>query len=334
MNKYNFVVCGGSFDHFHKGHEKFLDFVLKVGTQIVLGLTTNKYLEETQKDQKESLEDYETRKKSLEIFLNKSGAARRVKIVPIDDISGPLVYDPKARIEAIIVSKQTKKGAEIINKERIKRNLKELDIIEASLVCAEDRVIISSSRIRAGEINRSGKAYKNPIWLSKTWAITESLRKKLSKPFGLLIKRKEIDFLKIDSHKIVTVGDVVTSVFNEKRNKQKISVIDFLVQRKRKFTNLKELGFEDNEFLIKIKNPAGLLTPSLFKAAFDVFKIKESRIIIVINGEEDLSVLPLILGAPLGYVIFYGQPRDKGIVRVDISEERKEQAYNLIGQFK
>jgi len=51
-----------------------------------------------------------------------------------------------------------------------------------------------------------------------------------------------------------------------------------------------------------------------------------------VDGEEDLAVLPVLLIAPLGFSIFYGQPNE-GLVQVQVTEENKEQAYQFVNSF-
>ena len=60
---------------------------------------------------------------------------------------------------------------------------------------------------------------------------------------------------------------------------------------------------------------------------------QKKRIVIKIDGEEHLSVLPMVLCAPLGFVIFYGQPHE-GVVKVEITEEKKEKAYSMTCKFQ
>ena len=70
--------------------------------------------------------------------------------------------------------------------------------------------------------------------------------------------------------------------------------------------------------------------PSLFLEISRIFSdYKNQSIVLQIEGEEDLAVLPIILSAPLNSIIFYGQPNN-GLVRVDVSEEVKERTKKLV----
>ena len=148
------VVCGGTFDHLHKGHKEFLRFIFSVSSKAVIGLTSDKYI----KDHKvyDGIFSYEDRKQELESFLKSESFLTKSIIVPIDNLYGPTLQS-KLPIEAIIVSKETKKGAEEINLKRKKLGLSPLKIIIAPFVKGEDDKIISSLAIRKGIINREGK---------------------------------------------------------------------------------------------------------------------------------------------------------------------------------
>jgi len=329
--KYNLVVCGGTFDHFHKGHREFLRHALSMSKKLLVGLTSNTYVKS--KENNNWIEDYQIRKQSLEAFFKKEKTKDRVLIEPIDDIYIPKIWESWP-IEAIIVSKNTLLSAEEINlkrKEQIKFPLK-IEICQ--LAKSEDNGYISSSRIRRGEINREGKPYINPLWFKKKLLITEKLRRNFKKPFGVLL-RKNKGLRRPDCPYLITVGDITTKIFNDLSLHQDISVIDFKVARKKKFSSLIELGFLGKDKIIKIANPAGCLTSTLFKAVCEIFKLKKDsqHIILQIEGEEDLSVLPLILSASLESIIFYGQPKE-GIVKIVVSEKTKEITYDLVSQFK
>ena len=89
-----------------------------------------------------------------------------------------------------------------------------------------------------------------------------------------------------------------------------------------------------NEEIVIITNPAGSLTPEVFKAAKDIIAQEKnnSQYIVKIEGEEDLAVLPFLLAAPLGFTILYGQPNE-GVVQIEVSEENKDMGYSIVSQF-
>lgn len=343
--KYNLAVCGGTFDHFHKGHKEFLRYALSLSRKLLIGLTTEKYIKA--KNSWGGIESYKLRKQQLEKFLHKENAIDRVLIEPIDDIFVPKVWE-SLPIDAIIVSENTVSAVEKINLKRKEQGKLPLKIEVFSLIKSEDIGYISSSRIRNGEINRDGRHYINPLWLSGNFFITKKLRGDFKRPFGTLF-RKTKRLRRPECPYLIAVGDITTKTFNDLNFNQNISVVDFKVARKKKFSDLTELGFSGREKIFKVNNPAGCLTPALFKTVCEIFKLKvgykshlhperaqASRrisLILQVEGEEDLSVLPLTLAAPLGSTIFYGQPGE-GVVKVEATEKAKEMAYDFISQFK
>ena len=63
-------------------------------------------------------------------------------------------------VEAIIASQETKRNGIKINKLRKKNGLALLVIITVLIIKSQDGVRLSSSRIRSGEIDSSGKLLK------------------------------------------------------------------------------------------------------------------------------------------------------------------------------
>lgn len=328
--EFNLVICGGTFDHFHKGHRKFLEFALSLSSKLILGLTSDMYA--VNKELSFAIQSYEERKKAIEEFLEKENFLERVEVIKINDIFGPTLSE-NFKAQAIIVSSSTLKGAEIINEYRKKQGLSEFKIVIHPTVLGQDGKQISSFRIRNGEIDREGRSYINPLWFKQKLFLTEEIRRRLEKPFGIIVENLK-ELVNQKPPFIITVGDVTAKKFNDLSLKQNIAVIDFKVGRKVMFSKIEELGFLGNETIIKVDNPAGCITSDIFTGVQDALKqgLKE-RVIIKIGGEEDLSVLPLILALPLGASIYYGQP-NKGIVRIDVSEENKEEAYDIVSKFK
>lgn len=324
------VVCGGTFDHFHRGHESFLRYIIEISDKVILGLATDKYAKS--KRISSSIQNYSQRKSSIEQFFKQENALDKLEIEPIDDLFIPKKWE-KLSIDAIVVSPDTQKGAEIINQDRKKKSLPQLRVIVTSLVYSEDGVLISSQRIRNGEIDRLGRPYVNPLWLTKDLLLPENLRNEFKKPFGELLKEVDGLFINKDSL-IITVGDVTTKTFNEKSLGQNISIIDFKVAREKKYSNVSELGFAGNEKTFKVNNPPGHITSNLFKKLVELIRSHVSQTIVLeVDGEEDLAVLPIVLLTPLGTLIYYGQP-SKGVVRILVSEQNKKIAYGLVDRFE
>lgn len=330
--QYNFVVCGGTFDHLHKGHKDFLMFQLSISESVLIGLTSDLYTKQLKHD---PIDSYQERRKALELYLKSENALQKVQIEPIDSEFIPPVWDSYA-IDAIAVTTDTVKGAENINRKREKEGLPQIPLVVYELLKAEDNIPISSTRIRNGEIDRNGKVFLEKNWLLQSSTITNELRTLLSKPFGILIPDFDSWFKSqhINPFYTVTVGDVVTDSFNNYNFGQRLSIVDLRVQRKQAFKSLKDHKFTSTHTIKSIKNPPGCITSELFNAIYDVFNNKTNgKTVIYVNGEEDLAVLPVLICSPLQYRVFYGQP-NSGIVEVLVTEEVKKKAYNIVNSFK
>lgn len=330
----NLVVCGGTFDHFHKGHESFLRHVFSVGKKNIVGITSDKFVRRWKVDGRSwnQIEPFERRKQEVLKFVKKEGVVDRAEIIEIGDLFGPTL-SKDLQIDAIVVSDDTRRGAEIINQKRKELGLKDLNILVAPSIYAEDGNLISSVRIRDGEINGMGRLYANPLWFKKDLILPENLRGEFQKPFGELLK-DDGELVVDKDNLVITVGDVTTKKFNENFIKQDISVVDFKIARKETLSSLADLGFSGDEKVVTSDNPAGHITSDLFSKVLSIFKSDfDQKIVLEIAGEEDLAVLPLILRSPLNTVIYYGQP-NMGLVKVVVSKESKNRIYGLVSKFE
>ncbi len=330
MNKkFKKAILGGTFDHLHKGHKDFIFFAISNSEKLIVGITSDEYIQNSQSKTQnpESIESFEKRKKEFEEFIKNESLEKKIEIIKIDNVYGPAI-DIDSNIEAIIVVDKTLHGASEVNVKRKELGLTELEIIIAPSSFAEDGKTISSSRIRKGEIDRDGKLYVNQEWLNNNLYLPQSMRGEFKKPLGTLVDDK---ILKDIEGFIITVGDVTTEKFNSLYLNQRISVIDLRVKRENKFSNVSELNFLGNEKVFQAENKAGQISSKLFKTIINAFSEKD-RVIIKVLGEEDLAVLPMILAAPLGAFIFYGQP-NSGLVMVKVSEETKEKVFGLLTEF-
>ena len=157
------VVLGGTFEYLHAGHSRLIEEAFHLlkeegGGLVHIGLTSDKMAGE----KTHSVSDYDTRKKELDFFI--SNLIQKLSlpndcyfISQLDDPFGPAATE---EYNYIIVSPETRAGAEKINQIRLSRNLPELKIREIFFVLAEDTLPISSTRISKGEIDREGRIQK------------------------------------------------------------------------------------------------------------------------------------------------------------------------------
>lgn len=151
--KFSVATASGTFDHFHKGHKQFLLAAFVVADTVYVGITSDRFGKG--KRQTDELLPFEDRRQDVELFLNTNGLLPRSHMIELHDIYGPTL-DPECPIEAIIVTEKTHYGAELINTLRRKKGLSPLAIEQVAYVNAQDGGDLSSSRIRAKEIDREG----------------------------------------------------------------------------------------------------------------------------------------------------------------------------------
>lgn len=150
--KYKHSILGGTFDRFHLGHEYLINLAFKDSENITIGLTTPKLIKN--KFLKDKIEDYSLRKNHLEKYLKNKQFLKRSLIIPLDDIYGNSLLEKD--IQAIFVTIATFHNASLINLKRKKISFKPLIIVTIPFLKGEGGKIITSERIRKGEIDRNG----------------------------------------------------------------------------------------------------------------------------------------------------------------------------------
>lgn len=314
MKQYSLLALGGTFDHFHKGHRKFLNYAFSLSGKVVIGITSKKMV--AKKPLAGLIESFKKRRESVVKFLKNNSFEKRAKLVVLKNIYGPTL-EPDS-IEALAATRLTYLGAVKINIQRKKLNLFQLPIHVCPLVKSDDDRYISSARIRQGLISRSGRVYAQLF--NKPFFPDSKLRLKMKPPQGKLLK-ENIGFeikriLKTRLCKVALVGDSVVGFFVKNKFHFDYAAIDFKIGRQKVNPVYK------GPFFAKVKNPAGQVAIQASKAIFALVK-KEKEGVIRILGEEDLMLLPFVLSLPLGSSVFYGQP-GQGIVAVKIKEDTKK----------
>jgi len=180
----------------------------------------------------------------------------------------------------------------------------------------------------AGEIE---KIIRGQAFLAKDLAVPEDMLMDFRRPFGEVYKgamdeaaKKVVKDLK-GKCPVVTVGDLATYSLTKHGLKPEMIIVDGKENRK-KF--LHRIAFRGQE--IKVKNPQRHITVELWKAIErSVPELGKRKFKIIVNGEEDLAVLPCAIHLPIGSRIVYGQ-FGEGLVVVNLDAEKKERAKAIL----
>jgi pantetheine-phosphate adenylyltransferase len=159
---YNKGAIGGTFDLFHVGHEKFLSYAAKVCKKLIVGVTSDDFAKKYKTHQVESFNE---RVENVKKFLKNFEKETNFEIVKLEDKYGPAIEDKE--LEALFVTINTLQSAIEINRIRKEVGLNALEIVILPLVLAEDGKVISSTRIRAGEIDRNGKKATKRLFIKQ-----------------------------------------------------------------------------------------------------------------------------------------------------------------------
>ena len=318
--RYNHVACGGTFDLLHKGHTALLGRAFEIGKQVSIGITTDRFCKELGKT---PYEPQRIRRQNLIAYLKSNRIEKRSKVIWLNDIYGTGARDKT--LQAIVVSGETKNGANLINKKRVKNKLKKLAVVVCPQQKAQDGKKISTGRIKNGEIAKDGTSYTSLLLRIASRRFNDQIRIRLKKPFGKIFNAPwGLQF----TQPLIAVGDVSVQTLVKNGIVPDVSIIDFLVNRKRTFANLAQLGFVQSNPDYAVANPPGQISKKLILTVAKALKSRSNQVILV-KGEEDLATIPAILLSPLGTTVCYGQP-EKGIVGVKVNENVKERLVRLI----
>lgn len=325
---YVHLFLAGTFDGLHQGHQALLTKAMGSAKNVTIGLTTDAFVERF-KGQKGS--SFDERKKALGTWLDGRGWTGKATIIPIGDPHEPAAS--MADLDSLVVTQENRHRGEEINAKRVARGLRPLDLLDVPLVLAEDGSVISSTRVRAGEIDREGALL-----------MPETLRALLGLPLGQVLVGQAIarSIRRYQGEHIVTVGDMTTKTVLDVGVVPNLSIIDLHVERK-PFLPLVEFGFPKTVETVFLQSGPGYISQEAL-TAIDAWSKQSEHMVMVVSGEEDLLALPVLIHAPIGAVVYYGQPArnaaqsvaggpGKGIVEVLLTPERKEHAIALLRKF-
>jgi pantetheine-phosphate adenylyltransferase len=153
--KFQVVATGGTFDEIHIGHIALLAKAFEVGNKVIIGVSSDEF---AKKRGKKLNHDFDKRVESLKKMIKNEFGNANYEIAKLEGDFGPVVTS--GDVGALVASSETGSKGKILNEIRIKKGLKPAKVITVKLVKADDGSPISSTRIRAGEIDSKGSLLK------------------------------------------------------------------------------------------------------------------------------------------------------------------------------
>ena len=171
--------------------------------------------------------------------------------------------------------------------------------------------------------------------------LPENLRNELKIPLGQLIENSNPDKEKqiresFDEHLVITVGDATSQLLLNMGLIPFLQIIDGQEKRQKRSVPL-SVEPKDIEICREIytKNNAGEIADENFDLIENIFDETPfwKPVRLLVDGEEDLLVLPVCLFAPENSVVMYGQPNE-GLVIAEITDELRDKIQKIVNQMK
>jgi pantetheine-phosphate adenylyltransferase len=150
------VATGGTFDEIHIGHIALLSKAFQTGDRVIIGVSSDEFAARRGKRLNHS---YAQRVENLRKMIRKEFGNVDYEISMLNGDFGPAVTT--GDVEALVTSSETQIKGKFLNEMRTRNGLKPVEVITVELVKAEDGMPISSTRIRAGEIDNKGRLLKH-----------------------------------------------------------------------------------------------------------------------------------------------------------------------------
>ncbi|NQS73701.1 MAG: GTP-dependent dephospho-CoA kinase family protein, partial [Methanoculleus sp.] len=152
--------------------------------------------------------------------------------------------------------------------------------------------------------------------------LPEAHRDLLKLPFGTLYRDIGELLPCLKGRAIYAVGDVVTHSLLDAGIVPDIAIIDGYTMR---------VPCNRSPLLrarrVTARNPPGTITDELVDVIGDV--VRDPPGVIFVDGEEDLAVIPLVLAAPAGAAVLYGQPGEGVVLRI-VDAMAKQEAETIL----
>ena len=155
--------------------------------------------------------------------------------------------------------------------------------------------------------------------------LTPELRKRLKKPLGKIYKK-----VGKPRGRVIAVGDIASYELVRSGIIPSLMIYDNRVKRRPTSKRIKRVLDSVGYETFRIRNPRSTIQEDAWVAIGEGLRRKSK---IIVSGEEDLLVLPAVLLAKNGSLIFYGQP-NRGMVLIKVNAKKKREIRKLVDEME
>lgn len=166
--------------------------------------------------------------------------------------------------------------------------------------------------------------------MGRMYRLPDELRTRLATPLGTVYSAEEakgagFKTLVKNAPMTVTVGDRVTDTLGAMGRTPDVQVVDGVERRV-----VRAVPTVPYARLIRVKNPAGMITEEAITGMKEAF-LGKKPVRIQVEGEEDLMAMLAIAMSPVSAIVFYGQP-GTGVVAVRANAIAKSRNRTILAQ--
>lgn len=160
------------------------------------------------------------------------------------------------------------------------------------------------------------------------YKLPNTLRSRLREPLGKIVNDAELEKeLKPPVPCLIVVGDESAVTLKRHNYNPKLVIVDFHTQRRNGRDYTREVRTIGDK-VIKVENPAGVITDELWSAIEHGLR-DAAPVRIEVTGEEDLAFIPCMLMAPDNAVVVYGYP-GRGLVLARVNPRNRQAAKDAL----
>ncbi len=168
-----------------------------------------------------------------------------------------------------------------------------------------------------------------PLPLGVRLRLPQRLRTRLAEPFGPVFGADELPQRTDPARPVAAVGDVCARDAARLLPNLHFVVVDYRTRRGPvpEGDLLRNWG----DRTLQVASPPEFMTASLYNAVLEAARAAGTTRIVV-DGEEDLAVLPAIMHLAAGATVIYGIP-NRGVAAVRVDDESQRLAREFLGEF-